>query len=326
MNWFYESNGEQKGPVTDDELDSLVAQGVVLPTTLVWRDGLPNWTPLSQVRAAAPAGGAAPAPGTTRCDSCGQYFQSSDVIQLAGRNICAGCKPAILQSLQQGTMGMMPDPARTGPAWEQQETLGTYVAARDTIKAVLFQPSQAFATMKVDGGIMKPFWFYTIFGGLGTFVLLCYYFLVIFIALGVMKVDRGAFPIGSGLGIVAIIFGLIFVAFFCFVSAAMNGFMHAGILHLCLMLFGGARRPFEATYRAICYGTGPVFMLYCIPVVGIIAAVVYSLVIPCIALARTHETDMWRAVLAVFALPMLCCIVQLGFMILGVLAGNGQSH
>src|SRR3954471_12594585 len=107
MSWFYEFNGEQKGPVTESELDQLIAQGTVLPTTLVWREGLASWTPLAQARPSVPppvpgtssVGGTPTATGTTQCASCGRVFPSSDVVQIAGRNICASCKPAVLQDL-----------------------------------------------------------------------------------------------------------------------------------------------------------------------------------------------------------------------------------
>src|SRR4051794_26489609 len=137
MSWFYESNGEQKGPVTDTELDQLIAQGTVLPTTLVWREGLASWTPLAQARPSVPppvpgAGtlsGTATSPGTTQCASCGRVFPSSDVVQIAGRNICASCKPAVLQDLQQsGADLQIGELARTGPPWESRETLGFFPA------------------------------------------------------------------------------------------------------------------------------------------------------------------------------------------------------
>ena len=37
-----------------------------------------------------------------KCDSCGRLFAASDVVPIGGRNICVACKPAVLQSLQQG--------------------------------------------------------------------------------------------------------------------------------------------------------------------------------------------------------------------------------
>jgi hypothetical protein len=46
------------------------------------------------VRAASAAtSGFRVAPGTTRCESCGRFFASAEVVQNAGRNTCADCKP-----------------------------------------------------------------------------------------------------------------------------------------------------------------------------------------------------------------------------------------
>ncbi|WP_038163565.1 RDD family protein [Verrucomicrobium sp. BvORR106] len=50
MNWFYSENGQQKGPISDMELTTLVRGGTIPVNTLVWREGLPDWQPLSQVR------------------------------------------------------------------------------------------------------------------------------------------------------------------------------------------------------------------------------------------------------------------------------------
>lgn len=59
MNWYYVENGQQKGPVTQDQLDELARQGVIKADTLVWTDGMANWLPYSQAR---PGTGAAPMP------------------------------------------------------------------------------------------------------------------------------------------------------------------------------------------------------------------------------------------------------------------------
>lgn len=50
MNWFYSDNGQQRGPISDMELTNLVRQGTLPPSTLVWKEGMPDWQPLSQVR------------------------------------------------------------------------------------------------------------------------------------------------------------------------------------------------------------------------------------------------------------------------------------
>ena len=57
MNWYYVENGQQKGPVTQDQLDELARQGTIKADSLVWTDGMANWLPYSQAR---PGSGAAP--------------------------------------------------------------------------------------------------------------------------------------------------------------------------------------------------------------------------------------------------------------------------
>jgi len=65
MQWFYALNGERLGPVTPEQLATLVAHGTVTSETLVWREGFANWEPWGSVAAANPLptpAGDAPAP------------------------------------------------------------------------------------------------------------------------------------------------------------------------------------------------------------------------------------------------------------------------
>lgn len=50
MNWFYSDNGQQKGPVSDMEFSAMVRDGRIKPESLVWREGLPDWQPVSLAR------------------------------------------------------------------------------------------------------------------------------------------------------------------------------------------------------------------------------------------------------------------------------------
>lgn len=43
VEWFYESGGEQCGPVSSSELKSLAISGIISPETLVWREGYEDW-------------------------------------------------------------------------------------------------------------------------------------------------------------------------------------------------------------------------------------------------------------------------------------------
>lgn len=46
MNWYYAYDGQQQGPVPEDELARLAQSGIIGGTNLVWREGLADWAPL----------------------------------------------------------------------------------------------------------------------------------------------------------------------------------------------------------------------------------------------------------------------------------------
>ncbi len=41
--WYYAVGGEQRGPVSREDLGRLAISGAVTPQTLVWREGMANW-------------------------------------------------------------------------------------------------------------------------------------------------------------------------------------------------------------------------------------------------------------------------------------------
>ena len=49
MDWFYAKNNQQNGPVTIEALVSMLQQGHVQPSDLVWREGMGNWQPAGMV-------------------------------------------------------------------------------------------------------------------------------------------------------------------------------------------------------------------------------------------------------------------------------------
>lgn len=48
--WYYGSSAGQSGPVEDQEIRALISAGSIGPETLVWRDGMKDWLPLSSVQ------------------------------------------------------------------------------------------------------------------------------------------------------------------------------------------------------------------------------------------------------------------------------------
>lgn len=105
MNWYYVQDGEQVGPCAEDEFQRRVAAGVVTDGTLVWHDGLADWAAYGAVRqVAATARGASleAMPQTGVCSDCGKLFPKQDLLAYQGVSVCAACKPAFFQRVQEG--------------------------------------------------------------------------------------------------------------------------------------------------------------------------------------------------------------------------------
>ena len=59
-NWFYASEGQQKGPLPEAQLRDLIARGMVRSDTLVWTEGMSGWQKAGEIPGLVP--GAAPPP------------------------------------------------------------------------------------------------------------------------------------------------------------------------------------------------------------------------------------------------------------------------
>jgi uncharacterized RDD family membrane protein YckC len=129
MSWHYAENNASRGPIPDAEFESLVRAGRVRPTTLVWREGMTDWRPLSEVAPALLAATDLPPPATEAppldagevlCAECGRRFPREATIALAGSLVCAGCKPVFLQKLKEGALpapGMGPGAVHYAGFW-----------------------------------------------------------------------------------------------------------------------------------------------------------------------------------------------------------------
>jgi uncharacterized RDD family membrane protein YckC len=105
MNWYYAEGNEQKGPVSEAELDQLFQRGQLLGSTLVWKEGMANWEAYSSIRGsqASNAAAAGLAEGSVVCSQCNQLFSQNDVIRYGDKAVCAACKPVFLQKLKEGS-------------------------------------------------------------------------------------------------------------------------------------------------------------------------------------------------------------------------------
>lgn len=58
--WYYSSNGQQMGPVSYEQLKQRAQSGSLLPSDLVWKEGLPDWVAAVKVEGLLPPSDSAP--------------------------------------------------------------------------------------------------------------------------------------------------------------------------------------------------------------------------------------------------------------------------
>ena len=112
MPWFYANAGQQVGPINDADFERLTREGVIQPATLVWREGMQQWEPLANVRAATPpippTDSSAATPHQVICSECRKLVPVGETMQVGSATICAACKPIYVQKLREGTAQFVP--------------------------------------------------------------------------------------------------------------------------------------------------------------------------------------------------------------------------
>jgi hypothetical protein len=201
--------------------------------------------------------------------------------------------------------------AGAGLPWENRQQLGLVKAFVDTLIMVLTKPQEAFQLMKREGDFVEPLIYAVIGGSLGFIVY--WLFTLVFGSFGMAGRNPFAAMFGAGIGVVLmIILAPVIVAVCMFVGA--------GIIHVCLMLVGGAKRSYETTFRVVCFSTGSTQPLLIIPFCGGLISGIWGIVVECIGLSKAHETDIGRAVLAVLLPLIVCCG---GSVLFGMIVGIG---
>lgn len=319
MTWYYAQGDQRQGPISDSELDALIAAGTVNENTLVWKEGMAAWTPLKEARPAGP-GSEVPA-GWIKCTSTGRYFPPEEIVYLDGKPYSAAAKAEVLQGvLQTGTLPSA-DQNRTGPPWENRHEIGFFPALVQTARGVMLDPANTFAQMRREGGLGAPLGYDVLMSSAASVILFVYNFG--YQALFSSFMPKSELPF-SQMAASSTIMGVMVILTPVF--TVFGAFLGAGVLHLILMLCQGARYPFETTFRTHAYCMGGVMPLCLIPFCGVYAAVIWAIVSMCIGVARAHETTSGRSVLSVLLTCVVCCVAWfvLYFLLIAVVvAGIG---
>ena len=208
----------------------------------------------------------------------------------------------------------VPGPAaESGLPWEHRQELGFFKAFIDTVSLLVTRPTEAFTMMKREGGLADPLLFGLIGGTAGTIASILFQ-----VGLQALLDQKGSLVDMFGIWVV--------VAFVVFspVLVAVGLFIASGLLHVCLMMLGGANRSFETTFRVVGFSSGATQLFSIIPFCGGYVAGIYNIVLQCIGLKEAHQTTIGKALLAIF-LPMIVCCGLIALIIGAVVAGSGNE-
>ncbi len=204
--------------------------------------------------------------------------------------------------------------------WERMEELGFWTALGETIKETLATPEDFFSRLSPSGGIGKPLLYGTLLGVIG--VILGQVWGVIGNAIGFSTAGMlgGEFSdvMQQQVAGIASVFMTILISI---VAIPISFFIISGILHLSLMILGGANEDYEATFRSVCFAQTPQ-LAQIIPVIGSLVAGIWTLILEVKALSNLHDITPGKALLAIFLPLIVCCLVLIPFVCaMGGLAG-----
>ncbi len=207
-----------------------------------------------------------------------------------------------------------PEDRRVGPAWEHRDGAFDLNALIETVTSVLFRPTQTFETMRRNGGLEGPLLFALIPGVVAVIIETLIGLVVGPKLQEALRATMGndmpawmqdvASMGGPGGEVAGLVVGVVRLVIGLFVLAA--------LFHVCLLLVGGARQPFETTFRIVCYTSGAFALVGVIPVCGGLVALVWASIVWIIGLAEAHETERWRAAVAVTIPGLVCCVGLFG--------------
>jgi len=206
--------------------------------------------------------------------------------------------------------------------WESWREKGRLRAFFETWKQVMTNPVPFFKRVPKKGNFVLPLYYGMICQSVSIILMWSYQvgFQSIPTIVDYSAAFGGYWPMTANFSWPALVIFLMALLLVAPIFAALGLLFTSGLYHIALKIFGGAKNGYEATFRAICYGSSAQF-LSIIPIVGGVVAGVWTLVLSIIGIKHLHETTYPKAILAVFLPVLLCC----GFIILIVAAVFGAA-
>ncbi len=173
-------------------------------------------------------------------------------------------------------------------------------ALYETVKLFVTVPTQAFRRMSITADLGRPLLYAILLGWLGIIAGQLYSIALRGVTANLLPFASGKdMAIGTGVSIALMVLAPIFVLLGIFIWSA--------IVHLFLMMVGGANSGFGATVRVMSYAT-TAQLAQVVPLCGGIIGAVWAIVLEIIGLAQAHRTTTGKAAVAVLLPIALCCV------------------
>ena len=202
--------------------------------------------------------------------------------------------------------------------------MGILQAFVETAREALFSPTAFFKSIRPGRGVGEVLVYGVVVGWLGQLVTALYQ-LILNSLTGPGWTRNADLPAALRPFVAHFegVMGFLFVALFGWLFVLLGLFIWSGLVHLALLLLGGARRGFETSFSVAAYAESA--MLWgVIPFCGGIVVLVHWIVLNAIGLSEAHGISRGLALAAVF-LPLFvccCCLPGLG---LGLIGGLGAA-
>jgi hypothetical protein len=231
-----------------------------------------------------------------KCEQCGNEYTPTGVDNQCP--FCGHIPGTNIASAGEETYGEDEAEARGNCRWERRGSWLDLQAMFEMIRDVLLDPVNTFRKMKLSGDMASPLVFVLILGSVGMIIGCIWSILAQVFQLLPARHGAEAFAVSTVVNIALMVFSPVLML--------IGTFIGAGILHLCLMITGGEKNGFEATFRIVAYSSGATALFQVVPFCGGIVAGIWALVAQIIGAREMHETTTGKAVVAVL-LPIICC-------------------
>lgn len=192
---------------------------------------------------------------------------------------------------------------------------------------IIARPIDAFERMSLSVDLVRPIAYFVAWALIGACIGQLWSYLFFDSYLGLIRSLAGSqferfAPFIHKPGPFQLFLGLVVTPLFALVVL----FVWSALVHVMLVLFGGAHRGFAATLRVMCYAETTQIAAV-LPGVGGLIALPWRLILEMVGLSLAHKTEGWKAALAILMPLLLCCVcVAAGIAAFGAAVGQALQQ